>query len=126
LLNFEEFSIGNLTIGRGYDPGANTADRAIGLRIEPRAKVLETERVRLDAFAFYDSVWIYNLDTNTAENDRRLGSYGAGFRALLPRTALLEIMYARPEDIALLVPNARRADDRLLVSLTVQFPPAGR
>jgi hemolysin activation/secretion protein len=126
LLNFEEFSLGNLTFGRGYDPGANTADRAIGLRIEPRANVYNSSRLRADLFGFYDSVWIYNLDANTSENDRRLGSYGGGVRLLLPRLALLEVTYARPEDVPLLVPNARRAPDRLLVSLTLQYPPAGR
>jgi hemolysin activation/secretion protein len=126
LLNFEEFSLGNLTFGRGYDPGSNTADRAIGLRIEPRAKVFENQDVRADLFGFYDSVWIYNLDANSPENDRRLGSYGGGVRVLLPRLALFEAIYARPEDVALLVPNARRADDRLLLSLTFQFAPGGR
>lgn len=126
LLNFEEFSLGNLTFGRGYDPGANTADRAIGLRIEPRATLINNNRLRADLFGFYDSVWIYNLDQNTAEDDRRLGSYGGGVRVLLPRRAVLEVMYARPEDVPLLVPNARRAPDRLLISLTLQYPPGGR
>ncbi|HMP56714.1 MAG TPA: ShlB/FhaC/HecB family hemolysin secretion/activation protein, partial [Novosphingobium sp.] len=36
LLNFEEFAIGNQTIGRGYDPGANTGDRAVAFTVEPR------------------------------------------------------------------------------------------
>ena len=123
LLNFEEFSLGNLTIGRGYDPGANSADRAIGLRVEPRAKVFDNEDVRAELFAFYDSVWIWNQDPNAVEDDRRLGSYGGGIRILLPRIALFEAMYARPEDKALLVPNAQRAPDRLLLSLTLQFSP---
>lgn len=126
LLNFEEFSLGNLTIGRGYDPGANTADRAIALRVEPRATVYQSPRVRADLFGFYDSVWIYNLDPNAVENDRRLGSYGGGVRVLLPGLALFEAMYARPEDKALIVPNAKRARDRLLLSLTMQFSPGGR
>ena len=123
LLNFEEFSLGNLTIGRGYDPGANSADRAIGLRIEPRAKVFENDKVRAELFGFYDSVWIWNQDPNAVEDDRRLGSYGGGIRILLPRLALFEAMYARPEDKALLLPDAKRAPDRLLLSLTLQFSP---
>jgi len=126
LLNFEEFSIGNLTIGRGYDPGANSADRAIGLRAEARAKVHENQRSRLELFGFYDSVWIWNLDPNSIENDRRLGSWGGGVRALVPGIGLLEAMYAHPEHKALLVPGATRAPDRLLLSLTVQFPAGGR
>jgi hemolysin activation/secretion protein len=123
LLNFEEFSLGNLTIGRGYDPGANSADRAVGVRIEPRAKVFENEKVRAELFGFHDSVWIWNLDPNAVEDNRTLRSYGAGIRILLPRLALFEAMYARPEDKALLVPDAKRAPDRLLLSLTLQFSP---
>ena len=126
LLNFEEYSLGNLTIGRGYDPGANSADRAIAVRIEPRANVYTANGFDVDLFAFYDSVWIENLDPNAIEDDRNLSSYGGGVRAVLAGTAFLEAMYARPEDVPLLIPNARRAPDRFLVSLTYQFSPGGR
>ena len=126
LLNLEEFSLGNLTIGRGYDPGANSADRAIGLRIEPRARVYDSGNARVDLFGFYDSVWIWNLDPAAVETDRRLSSWGGGIRVLLPNLGVLEAMYAHPEDRALLIPGARRAPDRVLVSLTLQFPPGGR
>jgi len=126
LLNFEEFSIGNLTIGRGYDPGSNSADRAIALRGELRAKVHDDNKVRVELFGFYDSVWLWNLDPNAVENGRRLGSWGGGVRALLPGRALLEATYAHPEDPPLLRPGAHRAPDRVLLSLTFQFPPGGR
>ncbi|CAA9522979.1 MAG: hypothetical protein AVDCRST_MAG91-2312, partial [uncultured Sphingomonadaceae bacterium] len=123
LLNFEEYSIGNLTIGRGYDPGANSADRALALRIEPRAKLYSSPRGRVDLFAFYDAVRITNLDPNTPETGRWLDSWGGGVRGIIPGLAYLEAMYARPEDKPLLVPNARRAPDRFLISLTMQFLP---
>ncbi|HEX8240415.1 MAG TPA: ShlB/FhaC/HecB family hemolysin secretion/activation protein [Allosphingosinicella sp.] len=126
LLNFEEFSIGNLTIGRGYDPGANSADRAIGLRAEPRFTVHDDGETRVDLFGFYDSVWIWNLDPNAVETGRRLGSWGGGVRAVIAGLGLAEIAYARPEDRALLIPGTQRATDRLLVSLTFQFPRGGR
>ncbi|HEY0446330.1 MAG TPA: ShlB/FhaC/HecB family hemolysin secretion/activation protein [Allosphingosinicella sp.] len=132
LLNLEEFSIGNLTIGRGYDPGSNSADRATAFRLEPRARIPGTERLfpatpfRAHVFGFYDRVRIKNLDPGTTETNRTLASYGAGARAILPGFAVFEAMYARPRDIALLVPNARRAPDRFLVSLTLQFPKGGR
>ena len=132
LLNLEEFSIGNLTIGRGYDPGANSADRAVGVRVEPRvrlpvpAKLAGSWGARANLFGFYDNVWIENLDRNATETDRHLASWGLGVRALVPGFAVVEAMYARPEDKALLVPNARRAPDRFLLSLTVQFPRGGR
>lgn len=126
LLNFDEFSIGNLTIGRGYDPGANSGDRGIGLHGELAAKIYESPRFRLDLFGFYDSVWLYNLDTGSIENNRRLGSFGGGGRFLLRRYAYVEASYARPEDPALLLPNARRSPPRFLLSLTLQFAPGSR
>jgi hemolysin activation/secretion protein len=126
LLNFEEFSLGNLTIGRGYDPGANSADRAVGARAELRAKVYNVAPYRAELFGFYDSVWIWNLDPNSTETDRRLGSWGGGLRATFAPYAFLEAMYARPEHRPLLIPSIRRAPDRFLVSLTLQFDPQAR
>lgn len=127
LLNFEEYSVGNLTIGRGYDPGSNSADRAIGVRIEPRATVYRARRgMRVEAFGFYDSVWIWNLDPNSTEDDRRLASLGGGLRGLLPGFGYAEAMYARPLNKALLIPGADRAPERVLVSITAQFPRGGR
>ena len=124
LLNFEEFSIGNLTIGRGYDPGANSADRAVGLSGEARAKVYDNGQVRADLFGFYDSVWIWNIERGAIETDRRLGSYGGGVRMTLQPYAYLEAYYAHPTDKALIsVPNAKTATDRFLMSLTVKFAP---
>lgn len=126
LLNFEEYAIGNLTIGRGYDPGANSADRIIALRGEPRVRLFERPGVlRADLFGFYDSVWLYNLD-NEIEDGRRLGSYGGGVRLNRPGLAQLEVAYARPTNKALLIPGAKRAADRVLGSLTFQFVPGAR
>ena len=126
LLNFEEFSIGNLTIGRGYDPGANSADRAIGARAEIRVPVpLPKFPFEIEPFAFYDHVHIWNRDISARdnENDRSLRSYGGGARIRLPGLLYLELTYAHPRDPALLVANARRPSDRLLVSLTARLAP---
>ncbi|WP_131819274.1 ShlB/FhaC/HecB family hemolysin secretion/activation protein [Sphingomonas jatrophae] len=123
LLNFEEYSLGNLTFGRGYDPGANSADRAVAVRIEPRAKIFQSSEVRTDLFGFYDLVYIRNLDSNAIENRRTLDSFGGGLRIGWANRLLAEITYARPRDKALLIPGAKRAPDRLLLSITGQFSP---
>ena len=124
LLNFDEFAVGNLTIGRGYDPGANSGDRAIGGTIELRAKVLRSPKARVEMFGFYDAVRIWNLDSNSTENNRALRSYGGGMRLTLPGIALLEVTYAHPQDKALSFDKAP-PPDRLLVSLTMQLVPFG-
>lgn len=122
LLSFEEFSVGNLTIGRGYDPGVTAGDQALAFRIEPRAQVPLGPDIGTQIFAFYDNVTIWNDDRFTTEADRTLVSWGAGLRALLPGRLSLEAFYARPEDKGLAT-HARRASGRFLISLTAQFSP---
>ncbi|WP_174280507.1 ShlB/FhaC/HecB family hemolysin secretion/activation protein, partial [Sphingomonas bacterium] len=121
LLNYEEFSLGNLTVGRGYDPGSNSGDRAIGLRIEPAAR-LPLRRSNLDAqlFGFYDAVALTNLDRGQLEVDRHLRSYGGGARLTLFNRLLFEAIYAHPLDRALTIDKAP-PPDRVLVSLTAKF-----
>jgi hemolysin activation/secretion protein len=122
LLNFDEQALGNLTVGLGYDPGANSADRFVGVHSEARVDFGVARNFDLQLFAFYDNVWLWNLDSFSTENDRRLRSVGGGVRARLPGPTLLELTYARPLDRALSLDEAR-APARLLVSLTAQFSP---
>jgi len=123
LLSFEEFSVGNLTIGRGYDPGVTSGDKAIGIRLEPRWQLPVKSRAAFVAFGFYDTVHIWNDDTFTTEGSRALTSFGGGMRAILPGLMSLEAMYAHPQDPELNLPGAPRASDRVLLSLTIQFAP---
>lgn len=121
LLNFEEYSVGNYTIGRGYDPGAVTADRAIAVRPEVRARVLQSRRGRVDLFGFYDNVWLWNLDRQSSEDGRRIASWGGGVRALLEPYFIAEATYARPEHRPQLL--GPKPPERLLLSLTTLFSP---
>ncbi|WP_419809576.1 ShlB/FhaC/HecB family hemolysin secretion/activation protein [Sphingomonas sp.] len=121
LLNYEEFSLGNLTIGRGYDPGSNSGDKAVGVRGEVIARLpLRTSLVDTQVFGFYDSVWLTNLDRNSTETDRHLRSYGGGLRAIIANQVSLEAIYAHPQDRALTIDKAP-PPDRFLVSLTARF-----
>jgi len=124
LLNFDEFSVGNLTVVRGYDPGANSGDRAIGGSIEARAKVVRSRTVRAELFGFYDAARIWNLDSNSTENNRLLRSVGGGVRLTLPGALLLEATYAHPLSLALSFDKAP-PPDRVLLSLTAQLVPFG-
>ena len=125
LLNYEQLSIGNLTIGRGYDPGSNSGDRVIGGHGELRADLpflsgLAHAGTGLQLFGFYDHVHLYNLGDNVLERSRTLRSYGGGARVALPRRLVLEVSYAHPRDRVLPL-DERRPPDRVLVSLTTQF-----
>ena len=122
LLNYDEFSVGNLTIGRGYDPGANSGDRALGGSVEVGARIIRMPKLGGEVFGFYDSVRIWNLDTNSTEDNRRLSSYGGGMRFTLPGSMRLEVTYAKPQDKALSF-DEKRPPARVLFSLTAQLVP---
>ncbi len=124
LLNFEQYSVGNLTIGRGYDPGISTGDRAAAGRGEVRGDVPLSTRIGTQLFGFYDYVYLRNLEGSREDRSRTFRSFGGGLRLSLPGFAVLEVTYARPLD------KASRLDDRppnrLLVSLTAQFADRAR
>lgn len=125
LLNYEEFALGSLTIGRGYDPGANSGDRAAGARAEFRATVPLDDRFGLQAFGFYDYLHLENIDRIRIEGPRGFGSVGGGLRFSLPDRLVLDVMYAKPLDRALLL-DERRPPARVLFSLTTQFRDSAR
>lgn len=125
LLSFEEFSVGNLSIGRGYDPGSATADRAVGSATELRVGMpapLSRADLAWEAFGFYDAVRIWNLDSGTTETNRTLASYGGGVRLTWGSTARLEVLYARPRNKAQTF-DPERPGGRMLMSLIIRAWP---
>ncbi|MBU7579220.1 MAG: ShlB/FhaC/HecB family hemolysin secretion/activation protein [Porphyrobacter sp.] len=123
LLNFDEYSIGNLSIGRGYDPGANSGDRAIGFSGEAGVTVIDNpaSRLRVQGFAFYDIIKLKNLDPFTPAPERTLASVGGGVRAYFGSGLTAEVTYAKPLDRALAI-DAEKPPERVLFSLTTRFP----
>ena len=124
LLSFEEFSAGNYTVGRGYDPGALLGDRGYGLQSEIRygSRVPRSAKsAAIEAYAFWDHARVNNLD-QLVELDvsNHLNSVGGGARVSFDRFTL---------DTALAVPLTRvglldqKPDPRLLVSLTTRLWP---
>lgn len=120
LLNYEEFALGSLTIGRGYDPGSNSGDRAAGGRFELRADPAITPRFGTQFYGFYDRLHLRNLDQVRLEGPRTFESVGGGLRFSLPNAMVLDVAYAKPLDKALLL-DERKPPARVLVSLTVQL-----
>jgi hemolysin activation/secretion protein len=125
LLSFEQYSAGNYTIGRGYDPGALLADRGIGAQLELRYGSLVPSgprRLAWQAFAFLDSARVSEAGRiPTLAGGRSLASAGAGLRAALGDGARLEAVLAVPLERAGLA--AGRGDPRLLISLATRLWP---
>ena len=124
LLSFEEFSAGNYTVGRGYDPGTLLGDRGIGVQAEIRAGSVyprSPKSVGVEGYAFFDHARIGNRDRLFVDDSsRRLSSAGAGARASWNRFFV---------DAAVAVPLTRvgldnkKPDPRFLISLTTRLLP---
>ncbi len=126
LLNYDTYAIGNFTIGRGYDPGANTGDRAIGFVVEPRINFKLDEKVNGQLYGFYEGVRLWNIGANATERRRYIASLGGGARFSLAQTMRLDVTYTHALDRPLLTGAlSRRPEDRVLVSMTFQFVPFG-
>lgn len=120
LLAYEQFSAGNFTVGRGYDPGEMIGDSGLGTRTELAYGSLQPETpkgIAWQGFAFWDTVaaWI----TGDPDSPYTLNSVGGGVRFNLARRAFLEIAGAVPLDRSPL--ETRRGDLRLLVNLSVNL-----
>ena len=126
LLSYEEFSGGNYTVGRGYDPGAIIGDSGVGMRSEVRVGSLLPRTAGGFAFqpyAFFDVAKVWNEDAAfDGVGGQKLYSAGAGMRATIRDAARLDALVAVPLKDALGAPNAK-GDVRFLVNLTVQLAP---
>lgn len=125
LLSFEQYSAGNYTVGRGYDPGTLLADRGIGAQVELRyGSLVPTgpRKLAWQAFAFLDAARVSEAGRiPTLAGGRSLASAGGGFRAALGDGARFEAVVAVPLERAGLA--AERGSPRLLLSLATRLWP---
>ncbi|WP_225206648.1 ShlB/FhaC/HecB family hemolysin secretion/activation protein [Novosphingobium huizhouense] len=120
LLGFEEFSGGNYTVGRGYDPGQIAGDDAVGVSLEvrgPRYAVGHGD-IRVQPYVFGDVAWAWNKDVDGSD---RLVSVGGGVRSELGERFRLDATLAVPLEGTRLAPA--RPDPRFLVTLTTRLLP---
>ena len=124
LLSFEEFSAGNYTVGRGYDPGALLSDRGWGTQAEIRVGSTipdDPRQAAVQGYAFWDHARVRNLDRLTiVEGSNDLDSVGAGARVTYDRFLI---------DGTIAVPLTRigildeKRDPRVLISITSRLWP---
>ena len=128
LLAYEDFNVGNLSIGRGYDPSALTGDRGIAgsfeTRVGPFNSVPGAPRMRLpqdvnvSGFGFFDTAHVQNL--SSGGQDRTVRSLGGGLTFQLASRLRIETSYAHTLDTV--SPNlSKRPGDRVFVNLTASF-----
>ena len=120
LAAFEEFTLGNYTVGRGYDPATESGDSGVGIATELRTKAFDIARgaATLAPYVFGDAGWAWNK--NGGDDPRHVKSAGGGVRAEMGNFRL---------DASLAVPLERagiadrKGGPRLLVTLTSRLLP---
>jgi hemolysin activation/secretion protein len=122
LLAYEEQAIGNLTIGRGYDPNSSSGDRvAAGEFLLELGPMPFFRTVRVTPYAFYDLAFVGNLEQG--QQDVTLRSLGGGLEIRLPydargHTVRVDLGYAKPLDKP--IPSAmEKPDGRFLLQIII-------
>ncbi len=114
----DQYSVGNLTIGRGYQPGAALGDSAVAVSTELRVGPFGvTKDLQIEPFAFYDVISLWN-DGVAAFQHRTLSSVGGGARFQLNTIAHMDLVYAQPLAAPLGLGEPRPGPS-VLVNLTI-------
>lgn len=125
LLSYEQFSAGNYTVGRGFDPGTIIGDKGVGVRGEVAVGSLvpsTRKDLAIQAYGFIDAAWTWSNDPLPAlPNPQRLQSGGGGVRAAFGDRFQFDAGVAVPFRAAGL--QTQRGDTRILMSLTVKLLP---
>ena len=122
LLSFEEFTAGNYTVGRGYDPATLTGDSGAGISVElrgPRVPTFKRSRLLVQPYLFGDAAWVWNK--NTSGDPEHLTSAGGGLRAGLDGRLSIDAAVAVPLEKAGI--DNRRGSPRFLLTLTTRLLP---
>ncbi|CAM3059628.1 Hemin transporter [Sphingomonas antarctica] len=125
LFSYEEFSAGNYTVGRGFDPGTIIGDSGVGFRSEiaygsliPRS----AKSFAVQGYGFFDAAWVWNKDSASNGLDpEKLQSAGGGVRVAFGDRFQVDGTAAVPLRRAGL--QTRRGDTRFLLTLTTRLLP---
>ena len=123
LLSFEQFTAGNYTIGRGYDPSTLTGDSGAGVAVElrgPRATPFSRIDVQLQPYLFGDAAWTWTRGGFT--DPKHLMSAGGGFRGIYSDRISIDALFAVPLERTGMI-DRHRGDPRFLLTLTTRLLP---
>jgi hemolysin activation/secretion protein len=124
LLVYEQLSLGNYTVGRGFDPGIVQGDSGVGARFELQVGRLtprSESAVTVQPFAFLDAAWAWNNDAGTTPDPQRVLSAGGGLRGRWGDRADASLTLAVPLERAGF--QTTRGDARLLFTISTRLLP---
>lgn len=117
LLAYEEMAVGDLTIGRGYEPAVLSGDREASAELKLQVRPLRIfEGASLSPFAFGDIGYVSNLDLGS--QDRTLRSAGLGVDVRLPFGIQGQLAWAHPFDKPFLTATTK-PPDRILAQIVI-------
>lgn len=123
LFSFEEYSAGNFTIGRGYDPGVIIGDSGVGSGFElrlPNTRPFQKVDLTVLPFGFTDIAWTWQKNAG-GKNPDFVASVGGGLRAVLNARFRIDGTVAVPLKRAGL--QTHNHDPRFLVSIATKLWP---
>jgi hemolysin activation/secretion protein len=123
LVAYEQYQVGNLTFGRGYDPGTITGDEGYGGRVEllgGRYAPEGYDQVQIEPFVFHDWAHVERLSASAIEPDRDVASWGGGVRFRYADRFSFEIGGAQAVHKASVL-DVKEPAPQFLMNLTVQF-----
>jgi len=125
LLAYEEQAIGNLTIGRGYDPSATAGDDVVGGEIKLEVGPFgfgKKKRFQITPYVFDDNMYV-GFRGSEVRQDVTLRSLGGGLEVKIPYDSRgdvvrMDLGYAKPLDRP--IPTAfKKPPERFLVQIIV-------
>lgn len=118
LAAYEEYAVGSLTIGRGYDPAYISGDRALAASFEVHAGPFQPRSGwALSPYAFFDIAHTRDRDRGGAK--QTVKSVGAGVQIPLRERWVMDVTYAQPLDKRAI--DRKKPPGRLLFNLTARF-----
>jgi hemolysin activation/secretion protein len=117
LLSYEQFALGDLTVGRGYNPAVVLGDSGVGGSFQLAYGPLPVHRLVLaQPYVFYDAGYVSQNGAAALPN-RTLTSAGLGVVLRLANRANLDLAYAVPFRAPF--PGQSQPPPRILVNLTM-------
>ena len=112
VLGFEQFSLGNYTVGRGYAPGTVVGDDGAGFTAEARGPLLRisgNSHLGFQPYVFSDNGWAWRRLTPLPSQPQELHSLGGGARIVFENEARLDLAVAVPVTDVQIVNSAGNA-----------------
>jgi hemolysin activation/secretion protein len=123
LLAFEQFTAGNYTIGRGYDPSVLTGDSGVGVAVElrgPRLTPFRRMPLGIQPYVFGDAAWTWTR--GEFSDPKHLTSAGGGIRGEFGDRAAIDANIAVPLERTGML-DRHRGSARFLLTLTTRLLP---